>query len=58
MIVVVLNDCAHGAERHDLELEHMPIARAIFPDVDDAPVAEAFGFRTATIRSLEDLRRA
>ncbi|MCD6732556.1 MAG: thiamine pyrophosphate-binding protein [Burkholderiaceae bacterium] len=58
LIVVVLNDCAYGAERHYLELERMPIARAIFPDVDYAPVAEAFGFRTATIRSLEDLRRA
>jgi len=58
LIVVVLNDCAYGAERHYLELERMPIARAIFPDVDYAPVAEAFGFRTATIRSLEDLRHA
>lgn len=58
LIVVVLNDCAYGAERHYLELEHMPIGRALFPDVDYAPVAEAFGFRTATIRSLEDLRRA
>lgn len=58
LIVVVMNDCAYGAERHYLELEHMPIARAVFPDVDYAPVAEAFGFRTATIRSLEDLRRA
>lgn len=58
LIVVVMNDCAYGAERHYLELEHMPIARAIFPDVDYAPVAEAFGFRAATIRSLEDLRRA
>ncbi len=58
LVVVVMNDCAYGAERHYLELEHMPIARAVFPDVDYAPVAEAFGFRTATIRSLDDLRRA
>ena len=27
-------------------------------DVDFAPVAEAFGFRTATIRSIDDLRRS
>lgn len=58
LIVVVMNDCAYGAERHYLELERMPIARALFPDVDYAPVAEAFGFRAATIRSLDDLRRA
>lgn len=58
LIVVVMNDCSYGAERHYLELQRMPIARAMFPDVDYAPVAEAFGFGTATIRSLEDLRRA
>lgn len=58
LVVVVMNDCAYGAERHYLELEHMPIARAVFPDVDYAPVAEAFGFHAVTVRSLEDLRRA
>ena len=58
LVVVVMNDCAYGAERHYLELEHMPIARSVFPDVDYAPVAEAFGFGAATIRSLGDLRHA
>lgn len=36
----------------------MPVALAQFPGVDYAPLAEALGFRTATIRSLEDLRQA
>jgi acetolactate synthase-1/2/3 large subunit len=34
------------------------VARSVFPDVDYAPVAQAFGFQTATIRSLDDLRLA
>jgi len=58
LVVVVMNDCAYGAEMHYLRLENMPVAQAMFPDVDYAPVAEAFGFRTATIRTLEQLRDA
>lgn len=58
LVVVVMNDCAYGAELHYLRLANMPVARAVFPDVDYAPVAEAFGFRTATIRTLEQLREA
>jgi thiamine pyrophosphate-dependent acetolactate synthase large subunit-like protein len=34
----------------------MPVAASTFPDVDFAPVAEAFGFRAATIRTLDELR--
>ncbi len=56
LVVVVMNDCAYGAEMHYLRLENMPVAQAMFPDVDYAPVAEAFGFRTATIRTLDQLR--
>ncbi len=58
LVVVVMNDCAYGAEMHYLRLANMPVAQAVFPDVDYAPVAEAFGFRTATIRTLEQLREA
>lgn len=58
LVIVVMNDCAYGAEMHYLRLENMPVAQALFPDVDYAPVAEAFGFRTATIRTLDDLRAA
>lgn len=58
LVVIVMNDCAYGAELHYLRLENMPVASAMFPDVDYAPVAEAFGFRTATIRTLEQLREA
>lgn len=58
LVIVVMNDCAYGAEVHHLVLDNMSTAKAVFPDVDLAPIAEAFGFRAATIRSLEDLRRA
>lgn len=58
LVVIVMNDCAYGAEMHYLRLENMPVAQAMFPDVDYAPVAEAFGFRTATIRTLDQLREA
>ncbi len=58
LVIVVMNDCAYGAEMHYLRLENMPVSRAMFPDVDYAPVAEAFGFRTATIRTLDQLHAA
>jgi len=58
LVVVVMNDCAYGAEMHYLRLENRPVAQAMFPDVDYAPVAEAFGFRTATIRTLGQLHEA
>ncbi len=55
LIIVVMNDCAYGAELHLLRMHQLPVARSVFPDVDFAPIAEAFGFRAATIRSLSDL---
>ena len=58
LVIVVMNDCAYGAELHYLKMLDMPVARSVFPDVDYAPVAQAFGFQTATIRSLDDLRLA
>ncbi len=56
LVVVVMNDCAYGAELHYLKLRDVPTTTTQFPDVDYAPVAEAFGFQTATVRSLEELR--
>ena len=56
LIIVVMNDCAYGAELHFLKLRDMPVAKSVFPDVDFAPIAEAFGFTTATVRSLDDLK--
>ncbi len=58
LVIIVMNDCAYGAEMHFLRLENRPVAQAMFPDVDYAPVAEAFGFRTATIRTLDQLHEA
>jgi acetolactate synthase I/II/III large subunit len=56
LVIVLMNDCAYGAELHFLKMRDLPVERSVFPDVDFAPVAEAFGFRAATIRRLDDLR--
>ena len=58
LIVIVMNDCAYGAELHFLKMHGLPPGKSVFPDVDFAPIAEGFGFRAATVRSLADLRAA
>ena len=55
LIIVVLNDCAYGAELHFLKMHQLPLATSVFPDVDFAPIAEGFAFEAVTIRSMEDL---
>ncbi|MBH69190.1 MAG: hypothetical protein CMM58_12610 [Rhodospirillaceae bacterium] len=55
VIVVVMNDCAYGAELHLLRTHQQPVEKSLFPDIDFAPVAAAFGFEAVTIRSLQDL---
>jgi len=57
MVIVLMNDCAYGAELHFLRLRQQPIAKSVFPDVDFAPIAESFGFEAATVRTLEDLEK-
>jgi thiamine pyrophosphate-dependent acetolactate synthase large subunit-like protein len=57
MVIVLMNDCAYGAELHYLKMRDMPVAKSVFPDIDYAPVAEAFGFQAATVRTLEELRK-
>ncbi|MGD9881462.1 MAG: thiamine pyrophosphate-binding protein [Reyranella sp.] len=57
LVIVLMNDCAYGAELHFLKMRELPVVKSVFPDVDYAPVAEAFGFQAATIRTLEDLQR-
>ena len=55
LVIVLMNDAAYGAERHFLQLRDKPVATAQFPDVDYAPLAQALGFETATLRSLDAL---
>jgi len=55
LVVILMNDCAYGAELHLLRMHQQPVAKSLFPDVDFAPIAAAFGFEVATIRSLDDL---
>jgi thiamine pyrophosphate-dependent acetolactate synthase large subunit-like protein len=57
MVIVLMNDCAYGAELHFLRLRQQPVAKAVFPDVDFAPIAAGFGFEAATIRTLTDLAK-
>ncbi|HEY6980345.1 thiamine pyrophosphate-binding protein [Reyranella sp.] len=58
LVIVLMNDCAYGAELHFLKMRDLPVAKSVFPDVDYAPIAEAFGFQAATIRTLDDLHKA
>jgi thiamine pyrophosphate-dependent acetolactate synthase large subunit-like protein len=55
LVIVLMNDCAYGAELHFLRLRQLPVAKSIFPDVDFAPIAEALGYDAHTIRSLDKL---
>ena len=55
IVIVLMNDCAYGAELHFLRLRQQPVAKSTFPDVDFAPVTETFGFEAATIRTFADL---
>jgi len=56
LVIVLMNDCAYGAELHFLALRKLPVGKSVFPDVDFATVAEAFGFQAYTIRTLDELR--
>jgi len=56
LIIVLMNDCAYGAELHFLALRKLPVGKSVFPDVDFATVAEAFGFQAYTVRTLDELR--
>ncbi len=56
LVIVLMNDAAYGAELHYLKMRDTPDGLAQFPDIDYAPVAAAFGFQTATVRTLDELR--
>ena len=56
LVIVLMNDCAYGAELHYLKERNMPVARSQFLDIDFAPVAESFGYQAFTIRTLDELR--
>ena len=56
LVIVVMNDCAYGAELHYLKMRDMPVAMSAFPDLDFAQVATAFGFETATVRTMDELQ--
>ena len=56
LVIVVMNDCAYGAELHYLKMRNAPVGKSIFVDVDFAPIAAALGFATATVRTMEELQ--
>jgi acetolactate synthase-1/2/3 large subunit len=55
LVIVLMNDCAYGAELHFLRMRQLPVAKSVFPDVDFAPIAEGFGYDAHTIRTLDEL---
>lgn len=55
VVVVVMNDCAYGAELHYLKERGRSVATAVFADVDFAPLAEALGFDAYTVRNIAQL---
>ncbi|MEE4025086.1 thiamine pyrophosphate-binding protein [Gordonia sp. PKS22-38] len=53
LVVIVYNDAAYGAEVHHFTgVDH---ATVTFPDTDIAAIAEGFGARGVTVRTLDDL---
>lgn len=56
LIIVVMNDCAYGAERHFLELRNFSGRTAMSPDADFASMAQAFGIEALTVRTVEQLQ--
>ena len=56
LVIVLMNDCAYGAELHYLRMRNMPVSKSVFPDIDFAPIAAGFGFQAATVRTLDELQ--
>ncbi|WP_434994732.1 thiamine pyrophosphate-binding protein [Arthrobacter sp. Ld5] len=54
-VIVVFNDAAYGAEIHQYAVRGIDSGPMLIDEVDFAAVAAAFGARSATIASLDDL---
>lgn len=57
LVIVIYNDGAYGCELQFCRERNLPEQTSVFADIDFAPVAEALGFRAATIRTLADLEK-
>ena len=55
LVIAVMNDCALSAETHFLKMHDMLVGISRSPDVDFAPVAGAFDFQAATVRTMQEL---
>ena len=55
IVIVIMNDCAYGAELHVLRPRQLPVEKSLFPDINFADVAACFAFESATIRTMDDL---
>src|SRR3989442_12832602 len=56
LIVVLMNDCAYGAELHFLAMRKLPVGKSMFPDVDFAAVAGAVGVQGHTLPTPGEIR--
>lgn len=55
MVVIVYNDNAYGAEVHHFGPGGYDLSTVRFPPTDIAAIAAGFGFRTVTVRRVDDL---
>lgn len=55
LVIIVMNDCAYGAELHMSRIYGKPDDASVFPDIDLAPLAATLGFEGRTVRTREDL---
>jgi thiamine pyrophosphate-dependent acetolactate synthase large subunit-like protein len=58
LLVVVLNDCAYGAEIKHLQHLGLPLEAAYFDSPDLSAIARAVGGDGRIVRTLEELRDA
>jgi thiamine pyrophosphate-dependent acetolactate synthase large subunit-like protein len=56
LVIVVMNDCAYGAELHYLKMRDAPVGKSVCLDVVCAPIAAALGVQSATVRTMDELQ--
>jgi thiamine pyrophosphate-dependent acetolactate synthase large subunit-like protein len=55
VLVLVLNDCAYGAEARELERMGKPVDMACFPETNFAALGAAYDFTSISVRKPTDL---
>jgi thiamine pyrophosphate-dependent acetolactate synthase large subunit-like protein len=58
LLIVVMNDSAYGSELQISRVWELPDDLSVFPERDFAAIAEGIGVRSASARSLDEVRAA